>query len=248
MSRIIAVALSKGGVGKTTTAVNLAAALSLAKKRVLLIDTDTQGQAGQALGVNASVGLAEVVSDGIPLKAAITRARLNLDLLTGGPRLAGVKREIARAEFGGERILDRALNALDNNYDHVIIDTAPGWDALQVNVLFYAREVLAPVPLETMAVQGLVTFMNRIGAIQEYNQALQLRYVLPTGLDRRVKQSSEILGQLQERLGALVCEPIRYNVRLSEAPAHGLHIFEYSPGSVGAADYATLALRILSDE
>lgn len=130
----------------------------------------------------------------------------------------------------------------------MIVDTAPGWDYLLVNVLFYAREVLVPVPLETMAVQGLVDFMQRIKDIQAHNDKLQLSYVLPTGLDRRVKQSSEIMAQLSERLGTLLCTPIRYNVRLSEAPAHGQHIYEYSPGCVGAADYTKLAQRIMSDE
>ena len=248
MNRIIAISLTKGGVGKTTTAVNLAAALSLENKRVLIIDTDTQDQAGQALGVESSAGLAEVVSGDIPLNRAIIQARPNLDLIPGGPELANVKREIARAEFGGERMLKRALEPVNDNYDYVIIDTAPGWDSLQVNVLFYAREVLAPVPLETLAVQGLVSFIGRIQAIHEYSDKLQLRYVLPTGLDRRVKQSSEIMAQLSERLGTLLCDPIRYNIRLSEAPAHGQHIFEYSPRCVGAADYTKLAQRIMSDE
>ena len=99
-----------------------------------------------------------------------------------------------------------------------------------------------------MAVLGLVDFLRRVQAIQEYNDKLQLRYVLPTGFDRRVKQSSEIMAQLNERLGTLLCDPIRYNIRLSEAPAHGQHIYEYSPGCVGAADYTKLAQRIMSDE
>jgi len=248
MSRIIAISLSKGGVGKTTTAVNLAAALSLENKRVLLIDADTQGQVGQVLGVQAAHGLAEIVSGEISSDSALIQARPGLDLIGGGPNLAGVKREIARAEFGGERLISEALGMIDADYDYVIIDTSPGWDALQVNVLFYAREVLAPVPLETMAVQGLVAFMQRIQTIQKYNDQLQLSYVLPTGFDRRVKQSFEILKQLEKRLGDSLCDPIRYNIRLSEAPAHGQHIFEYSPKCAGAVDYLRLAQRIIKDE
>lgn len=248
MTRIIAISLSKGGVGKTTTAVNLAAALAAIGRRVLLIDTDTQGQAGQALGVNGDVGLAELVLGEASAGEAIARARPGLDLLAGGPRLAAVKQEIARTEFRAEETLAGKLGPIGARYDYVILDTAPGWDPLQANVLFYAREVLAPVSLETMAVKGLVTFVQRLTDIQRYRPDLQLRYVLPTGLDRRVKQSGEILAQLEASFGALLCHPIRYNVRLSEAPAHGQHIFEYDEASAGAEDYAALTRRVVGDE
>lgn len=248
MTRIIAISLSKGGVGKTTTAVNLAAALSLAGRRVLLIDTDTQGQAGQALGVDSDVGLAEAVLNEVVAADAIVSVRPGLNLLAGGTKLAVVKQEIARAEMRAEETLANALGDIGDSYDYVILDTAPGWDPLQVNVLCYAYEVLAPVSLEAMAVQGLVAFIERLAVIQRYRPELQLRYVLPTGLDRRVKQSEEILGQLQEHFDELLCQPIRYNVRLSEAPAHGQHIFEYDEKSAGAEDYAELARRVIADE
>lgn len=248
MTRIIAVSLSKGGVGKTTTAVNLAAALSLIDRRVLLIDTDTQGQAGQALGINGDVGLAELVLGEASPDEATTEARPGLDLLAGGPRLAAVKQVIARADFRGEETLTDALDRIRTPYDYIILDTAPGWDPLQANVFFYAHEILAPTSLETMAVKGLVAFVQRLGEIQRYRPDLQLRYILPTGLDRRVKQSGEILAQLEASFGDVMCRPIRYNVRLSEAPAHGQHIFEYDEKSAGAEDYAELTRRVLEDE
>ncbi|MCS6845359.1 MAG: ParA family protein [Caldilineales bacterium] len=245
--RKIAVALSKGGVGKTTSAVNLAAGLAEAGQRVLLIDVDTQGQVARALGLQPTVGLAELVSGEVAPAEAVTVARPNIWLLAGGRGLAGLKRVISRKDFGGERTLAEALQPLDGRYDFVILDTAPGWDALSVNVLFYATEVLAPVSLEVMTLQGLLEFSRSVAAIQQYHPALSLRYILPTFYDRRVRKSEEILEQLRAYYGQRLCDPIRYSVRLSEAPGFGQTIFEYAPRSPGAADYQKLAERILND-
>lgn len=241
----IAVALSKGGVGKTTTAVNLSAGLALAGKKVLLIDVDTQGQAGKSLGSRAQVGLAEFIAGEASLEQACSPARDNLWLLAGGRSLTGLKRIIARKDFGSEQTLAEALQAVDGSYDYVILDTAPGWDALTVNVLFYADEVLTPVSLEVMSLQGLIEFNNSLITIQRYHPGLALSYVLPTFLDRRVKKSEEILEQLRQRYGPEVCDPVRYNVRLSEAPGYFQTIFEYAPGSSGAQDYQKLVEKIL---
>lgn len=247
MTRIIAIALTKGGVGKTTTAVNLAAALARLGRQVLLVDTDTQGQAGDALGLSPAVGLADVLMATSTAAEAIIEARPGLDLLSGGPELAAAKRAIARVDFRGEETMRKALRPLVSRYDYILVDTSPGWDPLQVNVLFFAGEVLAPVSLETLALRGLINFLARVEDVQAHH-GLQLRYIVPTALDRRVKQSGEILGQLRAAFGELVCRPIRYNVRLSEAPAHGQHIFEYAGRSAGAADYAALTGRVLQDE
>ena len=246
--RKIAVALSKGGVGKTTTAVNLAAGLAEAGKQVLVIDLDSQGQASRMLGVDADAGLAEVVSGDVAPSDAVVAARPNLDILAGGIGLAGLKRLIARKDFGGERTVAEALAPLDGEYDYVVMDTAPGWDTLTVNALFYAREVLAPVALEVMALQGLLDFTRNLASIQRYQEDLNFRYIVPTFMDRRVRKSEEILSQLTTHFEGRLCNPVRYNVRLSEAPGYGQTIFEYAPNSYGAQDYTALTERIIADE
>jgi chromosome partitioning protein len=201
----LAIALSKGGVGKTTTAVNLAAGLARGGKSVLVLDVDTQGQVARALGVPASVGLAEVVTGEVGFEEACLPARENLWLLTGGRSMVGLKRLITRKDFGGEQTLVEALKDVDHRYDYVVLDTAPGWDALTVNVLFYADAILSPVSLEVMTLQGLMEFSRSLAAIQKYHPQLELKYILPTFYDRRVRKSGEILAQLQAHFAERVC-------------------------------------------
>lgn len=245
--RKIAISLSKGGVGKTTTAVNLSAGLARAGYRVLLIDTDTQGQASRALGVDSEAGLAELISGEASPAEAIQEVRERLYLLAGGRNLAGLKRTIDRKDFGGENTLAEGLEMLDSSYDYAILDTAPGWDSLTVNVLFYADEILAPVSMEILTVSGLLYFQQSIQAIQKYKPQLEIRYVLPTFMDGRVKKSEEILAQLQSVFHEKLCSPIRYSVRLSEAPGFGQTIYEYAPASSGVEDYQALVERISQD-
>jgi len=245
--RKIAISLSKGGTGKTTTAVNLAAGLARKGYRVLLIDFDTQGQVSRALGLRPPSGLAEVVSGKLQPQEAIIEARESLWILAGGRELAGVKRIIARKDFGAERTVSEALQPLQGQYHYAILDTAPGWDSLTINALFYAEDVLAPVSLEVLALESLAAFDKSLQAVQAYQEKLSLRYILPTFLDLRVKKSEEVLEMLKRHYGDLVCPPIRYNVRLSEAPGYGQTIFEYDPKSRGAEDYARLTERIASD-
>ncbi len=241
--RKIAVALSKGGVGKTTTAVNLAAGLARMGAEVLLVDTDAQGQVSFMLGLQPSSGLGEVLLQDLRPEEAITQARERLWLLAGGISLAGASKLITRKDFGGEQTLTEALATLHEKYDYVILDTSPGWDAIMINVFFYAHEVLAPVSLEILTIKGLAEFSKRLAEINKYSK-LSLEYLVPSFLDRRVKKSEELLEQLRAYYGQQLCSPIRYNVSLSEAAGFGKTIYEYAPNSTGAKDYATLAERI----
>ncbi|MFP4168510.1 MAG: AAA family ATPase [Desulfonatronovibrionaceae bacterium] len=243
--RKLAVSLSKGGVGKTTTAVNISAGLAFAGYKVLLVDADTQGQASYILGLNPAAGLTELVTGELEPQEALTKARKNLWVLAGGRSLAGVRRLIDRQDFGGERTIANALKALDSDYDFVIVDTSPGWDPLTVNVLFYVRELLLPVSLEIMSLQGLSEFLKSISSIQKYRPELELKYLVPTFLDLRVKKKvNTFLDKLNDYYSKYLCEPIRYNNLLSQAPMYGKTIFEFAPGSRGSEDYRNLVRRI----
>jgi len=246
--RRIAVSLSKGGTGKTSTAISLAHGLAMAGKKVLLVDTDTQGMVAPFLGIRAGAGLAELVSGEAKPEEAVIEARERLWILSGGRGLAGVKRHITRQEIGGERVLQEALDPIvARRYDYLLLDTAPGWDALTIAALFCAHEVLAPVSLEVASLLGLVEFMKSLEHIQKYHH-LKLRYIVPTFLDGRVKKSEEILAQLQAFYPGQLCHPIRYSVRLSECPGFGKTIHEYAPGSGASGDYESLTQRIIRDE
>jgi len=244
--RKICIALSKGGVAKSTTAVSIAHGLALTGKKVLIIDTDDQAQISFLLGVSPQHGLAEVLNGEVAIQDSLTQARKNLWLLAGGSGLSGVKRSIGKSEAGAEQTLVKALMPLEGQFDFILVDTSPAWDTLTISSLFYCTEVLAPVSLEILTLRGLITFAERLKLVQAYNKAIKLAYVLPTFADGRVKKSSEIMAQLKKHYAALVCEPVRYSVRLSETAGLGKTIFEYAPSSAGAADYRKLIMMIMN--
>jgi len=246
MTRRIAVGLSKGGVGKTTTAINLAHGLSRLGQKVLIVDTDTQGQASKALGIIADFSLADLLTGGATNEQVFIPARENLWIVAGGRSLAGLKRYLDRKELGAESALTETLEKIESNYDFVVLDTAPSWDVLNVNGLIYAREILMPVSLEALTLQALADYQESVNAVKKYNKELELKYVLPTFYDKRVKKSQEFMDQLNKFFDGRVCDPIRYNVKLSEAPAFGRSIFEHDSHSHGAIDYAKLIKRILA--
>ncbi len=247
-TRKICISLSKGGVGKTTTSVNLSAGLALAGYKVLLVDTDTQGQAAYMLGRQPHAGLTELLTGELSPEDTIISARKNLWLLGGGKSLAGVKRIIDKKSFGAEWTLSESLKHVEDQYDFIIIDTSPGWDQLTVNVMFYAEEILIPVALEATPLHGLAQFMTSLGSIQKYHKDISLKYILPTFMDYRIRSPWQIFVKLKQLYKDYICRPIRYNESLSDAPSFGKTIFEFAPGSSGADDYRELVRRVTSDD
>lgn len=247
-ARKICISLSKGGVGKTTTSVSLSAGLALAGYKVLLVDTDTQGQSAYILGKKPKAGLTELLTKELPADECLLEARKNLWVLGGGKSLAGVKRIIDRKSFGAEWTLSEALAPLDHRFDFILIDTSPGWDQLIVNVLFYAEEVLVPVALEIMPLHGLSEFIKSLGAIQKYRKEIQLKYIVPTFLDTRIKGPQNLLEELKRLYPQHLCTPIRYNETLADAPSYGKTIFEFAPGSNASEDYRALVRTVSGNQ
>ena len=241
--RKIAFTNAKGGVAKTTTCVNIGAGLALAGYRTLLVDCDTQGHVTKSLGVQAGEGLAELVQGDANLGDVQIEARENLFVIAGGGALSGVKRLISRRDMRSELVLSEVFEDL-RGYDFVLLDTAPSWDVLSVNCLFYVDEILIPVSMEVLALQGIGDFLGRVNQVQYYREDLVIRGIIPTFYDGRVRKSAEILEQLERHFPDAVWPAVRYNARLSEAPGFGQHIFEYAKKSNGAADYARLAERL----
>jgi chromosome partitioning protein len=244
--RKICISLSKGGVGKTTCCVSIAHGLSILGHKVLLIDTDDQGQDSYLLGIKTKFSLSNFLNGEVSLDEAIYKARENLYVLSGDRSLAGVKRFIGNKDFGAERTLKDALEPIENQFDYVLIDTSPSWDTLTINALFYCNEILIPVSLEALSFSSLVDFMKRITEIIKFNPSLKCSYLVPTFEDGRVKKSKEIMDILKKHYEDILCNPIRYCARLSESAAFGKTIFEYSPNSKAAEDFNKLITRITS--
>ena len=241
--RKIAFINAKGGVAKTTSCVNIGAGLALGGYRTLLIDLDSQGQITKSLGVQAGEGLAELLQGDAGLGDVQIEARENLFVIAGGGALSGVKRMISRRDMRSELVLSEGLEDL-GGYDFVLLDTAPSWDVLNVNCLFYVEELLIPVSMEALALQGIGDFLGRVDQVQRYRESLRVCGIIPTFYDARVKKSAEILEQLERYFPDSLWPRVRYNSKLSEAPGFGQHIFEYAKRSNGAADYARLAERL----
>jgi chromosome partitioning protein len=242
--RKIAVVGFKGGIGKTTTCVNLGAALAHRGHRVLLVDTDTQANVGIALGIkDKEYTLTEVLTGQVPAQQAIVPARPNLDLLPSDISLFKAQQRLV-LEMAREEFYLRAFEPIEG-YEYHILDCAPSLTLLTVNALFYVEEVYVPVSMEVLALAGARQFTRYLRELSRIlGRQAAIRLLIPTMYDATRETSGRILHSLKSDYRDKVTHPIRRDVRLSDAPAFGKTIFEYNPHSLGALDYARLAERV----
>ncbi len=252
MSRIIAVANQKGGVGKTTTAVNLGAAMANEGARVLIVDMDPQGNASSGLGIvdrdNIST-IYDVLVRGLPVFRAVhdTACNASLKMVPANRDLVGAEVELVGVR-DREIILREALGPLAHENDVVLIDCPPSLGLLTLNTLAAADSVLIPIQCEYYALEGLTQLLNTIRLVRRsLNPELSIEGVLLTMYDQRLSLSRQVATEAKRYFGSRVFDTvIPRNVSLAEAPSFGLPVSEYSPGSAGARRYAILAREIMT--
>lgn len=234
----MAVLNQKGGTGKTTTAISLAAGLAEAGKKVLLIDSDPQGNVGVSLGVSSRRTLYHVLMEDVPVADAAVPLGRDFDVLSSDGTLAHAELSLAR-EPGRAGVFKERLGNLD--YDHIVIDCGPALSMLNQHALCFASEVLVPVACEYLSLIGVKQLLATVRRINlNLGHPLVIAGVLPTFYDQRTRGCHEALDALKEHFGELCLQPIRANVRLKEAPRHKKSIFEYDSSSSGAEDYRAL--------
>jgi chromosome partitioning protein len=249
-ARRIAILNQKGGTGKTTTAVSLAAGLSERDSDVLLIDTDAQGNVGVSLGVAGEKSLYHVLVDGADPTEAAVPIRSKLDVITSDSTLAAAEIFLARQNPDvRSKMLTKRLDRMQisRRYDFVIIDCGPSLNLLNQNALSYVDEVLIPVTCDYLALVGVKQVLRTIKDVERHlGHAVRISGVLPTFYDGRTRLAREVLETLQGHFKHKCLEPIRLNTRLAEAPSHKKTIFEYASASHGAADYNRVCDWVLS--
>jgi chromosome partitioning protein len=250
LTRIIGVLNFKGGTGKTTTVVNLAAGLAKRGKRVLCIDLDAQGSVAAYFGANYTYSLYHLIVQNVPMEQCAYKVRSNIDIIASDKFVLDLQGHLWRLndDEGARRVLREHLSSLIN-YDYILMDYSPSASILSESGLLVTRELLVPVQMSHMAIVGFVQVsktLREIGKVADHN--VRLGYILPTFFDRRRIKDREILTSLQRRFPQHITDPIRENVKLAEAPGKHKTIFEYAPTSHGAEDYGKLVKRVLASE
>jgi len=249
MAKVISVTNQKGGVGKTTTSINLAASLVQRGKRVLLIDMDPQGNASVGCGIeleDVEYTIYDLLLEEATASQAIVHSPCGVDLLTANGELAGAQVELLN-EIGRELRLKTALSSIQTEYDYIFIDCPPALNVLTINALVASNSVLIPMQCEYFALEGLSALISTVRKIREtLNASLSIEGLLRTMFDGRNSLATEVSKQLQTHFGEKVYNTIiPRNVRLAEAPSYGEPAIIYDPSSKGAKAYLALADEML---
>ncbi len=236
----------KGGVGKTTTSVNLAAGLARKGKNVLLLDMDAQGSISSCLNTNESIkDMYHLIAKGAELEECLTHMGENLDLVSSKETLNDIEYDLAD-KANKEFILNLKLEKLER-YDYVIMDCPPHFGTMTKNALFFSDEIFIPVSTDVLGFKGLKKTLELIETINKDSNEIQLNVtrIIPTNFDRRLKLSKDILNRIQDEFYGTMSDPIRTNSKLKEAPNKKRSIFAYAKKSSGAKDYGKLVEEII---
>ncbi len=250
MGKIIAIANQKGGVGKTTTSINLAASLGVLEKKVLLIDADPQANATSGLGIDVEgveFGTYQLLEHSIKAEEAIIKTSSpNLDIIPSHIDLVAIEIELVDKDER-EYMLKKAIIHLKKKYDYILIDCAPSLGLLTLNALTAADSVIIPIQCEYFALEGLGKLLNTIKSVQKiHNKNLDIEGLLLTMYDSRLRLSNQVVDEVQKHFNEMVFTTIiQRNVRLSEAPSYGESIINYDASSKGANNYLSLAHEII---